>query len=304
MTRNPFILYSTFVFLLTTNYSKAQGCSDAGFCTINSIKPNSTDSIQVLKNQFKIGSSYGKADNSISIFGSYLEYNRALNEKFGLDAKLTTLAQNGNEIATFGFSDIYLNTNYKVSEKIKLTLGTKIPLSNSNKTSENLPLPMDYQASLGTFDLIFGVGYTLHKTQLVFAVQQPLTENKNQFLASHYPINSKLTAFQSTNKFQRGGDVLFRVSHPVDLSSKIKFTPSLLPIYHLANDKYTDEFNNKLEITGSQGLTLNGNIYLDFYINHKSSIQFNFGMPFIVRETRPDGLTRSFIMNLEYKINF
>ena len=77
-----------------------------------------------------------------------------------------------------------------------------------------------------------------------------------------------------------------------------------MPIYHLINDKYTDEFNVEQEITGSQGLTLNGNIYLDYEINRKNKIQINMGMPFIVRDSRPDGLTRSFIANLEYRIKF
>jgi hypothetical protein len=72
----------------------------------------------------------------------------------------------------------------------------------------------------------------------------------------------------------------------------------------LTNDKYTDELEVEREIIGSQGLTLNGNVYLDYEINRKHLVQFNVGMPFIVRDSRPDGLTRSFIANLEYRIKF
>ena len=289
---------------LTATYTYGQGCSDAGFCTMDSFKPNSADSTEVLNNQFKVGAFYGEADNSISVHGTYFEYNRQLSEKFGLDAKLTTLAQNGNGISVFGLSDIFVNANYKASGKVKFTLGAKIPLSKANTTYQNLPLPMDYQASLGTFDLIFGIGYEIKKIQLVAAIQQPLTQNNNQFMATSYPINSELRTFQTTNNYKRSGDVLLRVSYPVSVSSKLKFTPSILPIYHLANDTYTDEFNTVKEIMGSQGLTLNGNVYLDYAISSKSIIQLNVGMPFIVREQRPDGLTRSFIANLEYRIKF
>lgn len=271
---------------------------------MNSFKSNNTDSTEVLNNQFKIGVFYGKADNSISVFGNYLEYTRQLSKKFGLDAKLTTIAQDGNGISAFGLSDIFLNANYKVNEKVKLTLGAKIPLSDASNTRNNLPLPMDYQASLGTFDLIFGIGYEIKKIQVVAAIQQPLTQNKNQFTSTNYPINSELRTFQSTNNFERSGDVLLRVSYPIIINSKFKLTPSILPIYHLSNDKYTDEFNIKQEIKGSHGLTLNGNVYLDYEINSKNIIQLNLGMPFIVRESRPDGLTRSFIANLEYRIKF
>ena len=304
MTKFKFILIATTLFCLATNYSYGQGCSDAGFCTINSFKPNSTDSTEVLNNQFKIGAFYGKADNSISVYGNYLEYNRQLSKKFGLDAKLTTISQNGNGISTFGLSDIFVNANFIASEKVKLTLGAKIPLSNASKTNDKLPLPMDYQASLGTFDLIIGIGYEIKKIQFIAAIQQPLTQNDNQFIATNYPTNSELITFQSTNKFERSGDVLLRLSYPININSKLKLTPSILPIYHLRNDKYIDEFNVKQEIKGSQGLTLNGNAYLDYEINSKNIIQLNLGMPFIVRDSRPDGLSRSFIANIEYRIKF
>lgn len=304
MTKLKFIFMTIALCTLGAGYSYGQGCSDAGFCTINSFKPNSTDSSKLLNNQFKWGAFFGKADHAIAVYGTYLEYNRQLNEKFGLDAKLTTLAQSGNGISVFGLSDIFVNANYKASERIKLTIGGKIPLSEAGKTNNGLPLPMDYQASLGTFDLIFGIGYEMKKIQFVVAVQQPLTQNNNQFIAANYPVDSRLSTFQSTRKFERSGDVLFRVSYPIHISPKLKLTPSILPIYHLANDKYTDEFNVKKEIKGSQGLTLNGNAYLDYEVNSRNIIQLNVGTPFIARDARPDGLTRSFIANLEYRIKF
>lgn len=304
MKKNYIILFVTILFSLFTKYAFSQGCSDAGFCTINSFKPNNSDGKTTLHNQFKVGAFYGKADNSIVVYGNYLEYNRQLNKNFGLDVKLTTLAQSGNGIAEFGLSDFFVNANYKANEKLKFTLGTKIPLSNGNKTNSNLPLPMDYQSSLGTVDLILGIGYEVNKIQIAAATQQPLTQNDNQFIAANYPISSRLRTFQSTNKFQRSGDALLRVSYPINLKSKVKLTPSILPIYHFANDKYTDELNVIREIKGSKGITLNGNVYLDYEVNNKSAIQLNVGVPFIVRDTRPDGLTRSFIANIEYRIRF
>lgn len=136
------------------------------------------------------------------------------------------------------------------------------------------------------------------------AIQQPLTQNDNQFLATDYPAGTQLNSFQSTRKFQRSADMLLRVSYPIKINSKLKLTPSILPIYHLSNDKYTDQLNVKKEIKGSQGLTLNGNAYIDYEFNNQNTIQLNIGMPFVVRDSRPDGLTRSFIATLEYNIKF
>ena len=279
-----------------------QGCSDAGFCTLNSFKPHA-DSLTFTR-KLKTGVNVGGADHSITIFGSYIEFNQQLNTKLSADVKITTLAQSGNGISVFNLSDLFLNFNYSPTSKFTLTAGAKIPLADGNKEQNNLPLPMDYQSSLGTFDLIIGAGYTASRWQFVWAYQQPLTQNKNKFLAEQYPSDSPLRDFQSTNKFERKGDMLLRISYPMPVGKSFTFTPSLLPIYHLGNDRYTDAIGNVTEIVKSEGLTLNANLYVDLSISKASSLQLNFGTPLVVRETRPDGLTRSFIVNLEYSLKF
>ena len=296
-------IFCTFLLVLSIQISFTQGCSDAGFCTISSLKPSENDCIHANMKQLKVGSFFGSADNSILVYGGYLEYNRQLNGKFGADIKLSSLAQNGNDISVFGLSDLFVNVNYAPTPSLSLTLGTKIPLSGTDRTLDGLPLPMDYQSSLGTFDLIFGIGYQIKKFQLVAAIQQPLTQNKNAFSHLLYPESSPLNAFQSTNQFERSGDVLLRFSYPIEVLKNVVLTPSLLPIYHLSEDRYFDGFAMR-EIEGSQGLTLNGNLYIDWSLDEKSSLQLNAGMPFLFREARPDGLTRSFIATLEYKIKF
>jgi len=290
-----------FLFLEGVN---AQGCSDAGVCTIDSFKPHDHSEGHELQNTFKAGLNFGAADYDISVFGTYLDYRREVTDRLSVDAKLTTLSQSGNDISTFGLSDIYVNGNYKVAKNASLTLGFKIPLSDANKKENGLALPMDYQSSLGTFDLVLGVGYSIKKLQLLAAIQQPLTQNNNEFLSNQYSSDSRLSEFQSTNQFKRSGDVLIRASYALNLGKKLIFTPSLLPIYHLTNDKFTDIDGIEKEIDGSQGLTLNWNTYFDYYINEKHALQLSLGSPFIVRDTRPDGLTRSFVANIEYRINF
>lgn len=297
-------LFLLSVFFFPAHFSQAQGCSDAGFCTLNSFKPNHAGNISKKHNQLKFGASWGDADLSISAWGNYIEYTRQLNNKIGIDVRLASLAQNGNGIAEFGLSDVYLNAHYRVGQKGSLTLGTKLPLSDGNKMTNNLALPMDYQASLGTVDLILGVGFEFSKIQLVTALQQPITQNNNQFIAENFPMNSKLRAFQSTNKYKRKGDMLLRVSYPLKFGSQLKITPSLLPIYHLGNDRYTDAMGNEKEITGSKGLTLNSNIYLDYEFNQKNGLQLSIGAPLVTRDSRPDGLTRGFVIAMEYSIRF
>lgn len=298
------ITIAFFLLLFAHLAAFSQGCSDAGFCTVESFVPHPHDEEPADKNRFKAGISAGAADYDINVFGTYFEYSRFFNEKFSLDAKLTTLSQSGNDISTFGLSDIFVNGNYKIGQKGIFTLGAKIPLMDANKMKDGLSLPMDYQSSLGTFDLVAGFGYTVGRVQLVAAIQQPLTQNNNGFLAEEYPLDSRLRDFQSTNEFQRSGDVLLRASYPFNLGQKLKVIPSLLPIYHLSNDKFTDIDGIEQEIEGSEGLTLNWNIYLDYPLNDTQNLQLILGAPFIVRDARPDGLTRSFIASLDYRISF
>mgnify|MGYP003576170468 CR=1 FL=1 len=304
MTKLSSILLFALSMIMTTEAVFSQGCSDAGFCTINSFKPNAESGSHAKKNQFKIGTSLGMADHDISVWSAYVEYNRFLSNKLDFAIKAASLSQKGNGISASGLSDIYLNLNYRLSEKFSVTAGTKLPLADGNKKENGVPLPMDYQSSLGTVDLIIGAGYQINKLQLSAALQQPLSQNDNQFRASEYPGTSPLFNFQTTNGYQRKGDVLLRASYPFDLSPQLKLTPSLLPIYHLDEDEFTDDFGNKHKIPGSQGMTLNGTVYLDYELNANSVLQLNVGSPFFTRDTRPDGLTRSFVATLEYRIRF
>ncbi len=297
------VLFLLLVFTIPA-YSFGQGCSDAGFCTVNVFKPEMEDTLPAAKNQIKIGIFNGAAEHNISVFGSYLEYNRQINHKISTDVKLTSLSQTGNNISTFGFSDVFLNLNYLPSKKLRLTMGVKIPLNEGNTMKDGFHLPMDYQSSLGTVDIIAGIGYKLKKVDFVLAVQQPLTHNKNQFITELFPPENILSTFHSTNNYKRNGDILIRISYPLSFGNNFKLTPGLLPIYHLNNDKFTDLNGVEKEIKGSQGLTLNGNIYLDYMIKDLNFVQLSFGAPILVRDARPDGLTRSYVVNLEYRFGF
>src|SRR5687767_8484227 len=97
------------------------------------------------------------------------------------------ISQSGNGVTSTGLSDIFLNAGFQATKTLKLTAGLKLPLSDGNKSQNGLPLPMDYQSSLGTVDLIEGLNWALGKLQLAAALQQPLTQNNNTFRSEAYP---------------------------------------------------------------------------------------------------------------------
>lgn len=289
------IYFGTFSFR-----SSAQGCSDAGVCTINGLKGEEQDSTSQKSWTLKFGLNGGKADHNITVYGAYFNVVRRWNARLETDIKITTLGQNGNHVNAFGLSDVYLVHNYTVNSWLKLTGGFKIPLQSGNRTYQGFSLPMDYQSSLGTLDGIIGAVFQVRKLSLVGAWQQPLTQNNNRFLPENY-ANSPLSTFQATNHFSRRGDVIARATYPLNAGRWI-FTPGLLGIYHLGQDTYIDSSGILRSISGSQGLTLNANIYVDYKLSRNQKLQMTFGTPFVVREIRPDGLTRSFVLNLEYLV--
>ena len=294
-----FLLISFYVFKI--GQALGQGCSDAGICTIENIKPGGPS--YLTPNQFSVGIGYGNADHGIRVLTPYISYNRQFS-KLSLEGRLTSINQAGMETSVYGLSDLYLILNYSLTENLQGTLGIKLPLADGNRRLDGLPLPMDYQSSLGTFDLLMGVSYTINKLRLAAAYQQPLSQNMNSFLVDDYPADSDFRKFQSTNNYIRKGDLLLRLSYPVKLGNSIVLTPSLLPIYHLDDDLFTDLSSIERPISGSQGLTLNVNLFLDIPVGDNDNLQLNLGAPLVARQARPDGLTRSFVVNLEYQVKF
>jgi len=300
------------VFLFTFN-SKAfsQGCSDAGVCTINTIKDHSFNLSEEIKkrNFFNSGITYGIGEHSVTMINPYVEYTNLVSKKISLSGKLVYAFVNGDLANTNNLSDLIISFNYSMlnteMNNISLVLGVKIPLDNSNIKENNSPLPMHYQSSLGTYDLIIGANYVYQNLGLSFAFQQPIVNsNENEFLSPTNPL-LKESKYQSTNSYDRQSDLMLRLSYQVMLfDNNLTIRPGLLGIYHLLDDTYIDQNNIEQVITGSQGLTLNGNIFINYNISNTKQIELSVGSPFITRNSRPDGLTRKLVTGIEYTYSF
>lgn len=299
------LLHSGVWIVIAASRVCAQGCSDAGFCTVDALKSADSDSSSTGKSlQLKLGATIGKADHNITILASYLEYNRQLNKHWGYDMKLTQLAQLTDSIKTNGLGDLFLTGTYKTNHKIAFTAGVKLPLADGTKERNGLPLPNDFQSSLGTFDFIAGISKEWRKFRFTAAIQQPFVQEKNRFSPELFDSLSVFSTFQSTKGFERRGDVLARVNYTWALNKHWKLTPGLLAIYHLGEDTYLDAFDVRKPISGSEGLTLNATLFAQYSINKAHKLELSMGTPFVVRENRPDGLTRSFVATLEWKYTF
>ncbi len=287
----------------------AQGCSDAGFCSLSVLKTQQNNN--QYENSFTIGLNYGNGEQSTSSVNPYMEYTRKLDSRFSLQAKITATYATGFLGSNFNLGDVFcFVTNSTLSKNKRRTLillgGIKIPLTVSNdKNNSGKPLPLDYQSSLGTFDAIAGFNFIANnKWEINAGIQLPIANtNKNTFFPDEY-ADIKASGFAPTNNFERKADLLLRLGYYIKLSKSLTIKPNLLVIYHTANDTYEDRFGKRQAINYSKGTTLNGGMVATKSFNQKSELELVLATPFIYRDIRPDGLTRSAVINLQYKFYF
>jgi hypothetical protein len=287
----------------------AQGCSDAGFCTIGTLKAQKEDSIKIgQKISFLLP--LGIGDERVFVFTPAIQYDNQFSERWGMQAKITANYAEGNLGSAFGPGDVFLSCTYRMKPKAKwrtsFTAGLKVPMNSGNLKADGRSLPMQYQSSLGTIDLISGVSISDNSWTFSTGWQQPISgTNGNNFLPAVWHDTPEAGKYPPSNDFNRKGDVLLRAAYAITLK-RFLFTPGLLAIYHLGEDTYIDTSvsNNPITIAGSQGLTLNATLAGSWTLSDRLVIGFSAGTPIIFRDVRPDGLTRKIVFAPEIHWNF
>lgn len=294
--RTTIYLTTALLLLLSQLPAFAQGCSDAGFCTIGGLKQHGADN---QGQKITLLLPIGLGDEAVFVFAPGIQYDNQLSAKWAIQAKLTGNYASGNLGNATGPGDIFLSSTYTLPSKAKwstsLTLGAKLPLNQGNLKVNGQPLPMQYQSSLGTIDLITGISVSDGKWQFSAGLQQPLTgTNANSFLPGLSP-RPEAPAYPPSNQFNRRADVLARAAYTWVINDRLNLNGGLLGIYHLGEDGYADASGKQLNIAGSEGLTLNATLAAWWTVNPKIRLGFTAGTPFVTREIRPDGLTRSIV---------
>jgi len=295
---------------LFVSASYAQGCSDAGFCSIGSFK-SGVPKDSTLRSSISLGSAFGQGDDAVFVMTPYLQYDVHINRQWSVQSKVTANYANGNLGSASNVGDVFLTGTYtsRLGKRwaMQYTAGAKLPLNASNLSSKGRPLPMQYQSSLGTVDAIAGVTVSDDRWQFSAAVQLPLSgENKNGFLPVYWNDKEEAMNYPATNAFLRKADVLLRASRNVVQSKTWNVSLGLLGIYHLGEDSYIDPFinNNRIAIEGSNGLTLNATAAATIKVGRRFQLGLTAGVPLVVRDVRPDGLTRSWVIAPECKFSF
>jgi hypothetical protein len=156
---------------------------------------------------------------------------------------------------------------------------------------------MPYQSSLGTTDLLGAFSFTGRSWQVSAGIQQPVSgRNNNTFLPEDFD-DPDASTYVPSNQLKRKGDMLLKSTYMWRLTERLNMHTGMLGIYHLGNDTYKSATGqSEMTLMGSKGLTLNVTGSIFYTLSPSCRIGLSGGVPLIVRDIRPDGLTRSFVL--------
>ncbi|NLR94516.1 MULTISPECIES: hypothetical protein [Flammeovirga] len=292
-----FFMLSTFV---TTNYSNAQGCSDAGVCSIGPMTHNEISEDDPSKGEIRFKPSYSLGEKQTSIIGLQVEADYNINDKVYFQFLMPYVISTGELGTATGLGDITLSLSVPVykNDKVRTTIfaGTKIPLNDGNVMDNGVALPMAYQPSLGTFDLLGGVAVNVDHFLFSVGYQQPLTQNSSTYISNDPDPDAK---FKTTTGYERAADMAIRAEYAKANFEKWSWKAGLLGIVHMGEDSYidTEDNNQRKNIENSSGLTLNITGGISRTVG-KYTFGSDLGFPVMAREARPDGLTRTFALSM------
>ncbi|MEM9389882.1 MAG: hypothetical protein AAGA02_05375 [Bacteroidota bacterium] len=317
--------------------SFGQGCSDAGFCSMGAMRPSQVynKKINFKLRELEVGYYRGETHVTATINAATLDFTFGINDDMSMHLKLPYMWVNGTlgETSDLGDISVSLTRNLKSADSYHIngTLGVKIPTnnadlddSNTDFTTNNIQadLPMYYQTSLGSFDLIAGAAYVSKDWMFSTGIQVALTENENDFRWGqweNYPsqnINLEregaptyVAEYDLANDLKRGTDIMLRVERAFHFS-KWDIRAGLLPIFRITKDEVLDVRPSsttrgeriKVDDTTGMALTAIGNVA--YHFSTKQSAKLLYGLKITDREINPDGLTRDNVVSISYVYRF
>jgi hypothetical protein len=301
--------------------SAAQGCSDAGFCTMGAMKPDQpfNKKIPIKLRSMEVSFYRGTTTLSPVVYVATADASFSIiDSRTSFQIKIPFQAVTGNFGNTQGLSDISLclTRNIFSSEQydINVSLGGKIPTNDSNLKAdfkgEERSLPMYYQTSLGTYDIIAGISLVSKKWLLATGIQHPFNKNGNHFTWDQWlpPVYDGgvdyVLAYDPCYELKRGTDVMLRLERNFRYS-RFNATVGLLPIFRITKDEILDlNTQERVKLDGTTGMALSAIVTFGYSFNVKSGVRMLLGKKITQRDVNPDGLTRVVVTTLSYYYRF
>ncbi len=290
----------------------AQGCSDAGFCTMGAMRPNQTFSHKaaIKLRSVEVLQYVGVTKFNDVILTSLVDVNIGIGKRGSAQFKLPYTFVSGSLANTSGTADVSIAYTHAalVKDRYQLlaTLGGKLPTNNADKlSSEGRPLPMYYQTSLGTYDLVVGLSFITRKWLFATGYQHAFNQVGNDFRWSEWNSSAQKAEaleYPPSWNLKRGSDVMFRIERNFR-STKWNAYIGLLTIYRITHDevsKGTPE--NRIQVPNTTGPAITGLSGAGYRFSTAVALKAMVGVKIINRDTNPDGLSREFVSSLSIEI--
>ena len=293
-------LITTTIILIFSLYVYSQGCSDAGACSIETFDfeqhPEVTENrVSANFNQtFALGEKFVfVSQTSIS-----LQYHLTASTRFELISPF--IFTYGNLGYTSGVGDMIISASQdffkQKNYQLTASLGGRLKTNHSNFAFDDQPLPMAYQTSLGTNDIILGMQYSRLKWNLYFAYQHPFGSNKNAYVVPENETDPNKQYFESAY-LKRGDDLYLRAQYYLMLRNENKLVFNLLGIYRIQQSEILKN-DQRISLEGSSGLTLNAGASFKKELKNNREFNILLAFPMIDRDYRADGLTRNIVFGI------
>ena len=293
-----FLVSLLFFAVLVVN---GQGCSDAGACSVGStgfLKPESTEDAKL---NVSFEQTFGLGEKFVLIGQATASIQYQLFKSTQLQLRAPFIFAVGNLGSTAGVGDIIFSVTQTLfagqKQGVSFLAGTRLKSNNADFTFNGNPLPMAYQTSLGTDDILSGIFYYYKKWDFYIAYQHPFNRNKNLYLNPDGETNRQKLYYESA-RLKRGDDLYLRFQRHFSTKYKSTIKTTLLGIYRLEKDQIIKNDEN-LYLTGSKGITINLGITYIQKIKTSKTIEYALSFPVIDRKYRADGLTRNLVISVK-----
>lgn len=270
--------------------------------------------------------SYAVGEQDVVIMQVQPEIGLGLTERLGMQLKMPYVSASGNLGENSGIGDLIFTTSYAFvmerTRNLTAIAGLRVPTGETSpqpleQTSfgpDFKPLPMPYQPGLGTLDLLLGVQYRYKRWSTALAYQHVLDQgNENLFYHEAWDGDADALKYFESAYLERANDAVARLQYTLPIG-KFSIQPGLLAIYHLGLDSRLEldgtpdpwdmEPFVRRDVEGSDGLTLNLTADARYDVSDALALEVAFGSPVIVREARPDGLTRHWVLSVGARFAF
>ena len=282
-------------------FISGQGCSDAGACSIGSMDHQDEEAVPP-KIKLSYEQSFGLGEKFIFISQTSLTLEHRIFKNTAYIVRVPFIFTSGNIGNTTGIGDVIVSVVQQVMQTDKSQLGflvgTRLRTNNSGFSFAGNPLPMAYQTSLGTYDIIGGVQYIWKTWNFYMAYQHPFGRNQNQYLNDPEITDPKKIYYESAY-LKRGDDLALRLQKDFKLKKQQTLQTGIMAIYRIQKSEIIKNDKNVV-LDGTSGITLN--LYLTYAKKLKGNgiLYVTAAAPVIDRAYRADGLTRNFVLSIRF----